>query len=204
MVKTVGINKRISINVIEMAMKASLDGIFTSEYAADLASGEYDGPNRIIKSRGVIGKLTLRNPLFQYIEVHKDDYFSAIKNKSDRAIVFAALINASYGFAFDTMTILGKFFHVQEEVSSQLILGKMSTIYGSNRSVPVGLYCILPMYIESGMLNRPKTGIYTRNFFDNISSFSRNLYYKSFQVHNPNIQEEDLENMEHPYFEFIS
>ena len=47
MEKKVGINQRISINVIEMAMKAALDGNFSSEYAADLASGEYDGVNRI-------------------------------------------------------------------------------------------------------------------------------------------------------------
>ena len=47
MEKTVGINQRISITIIEMAMKASLDGIFTPEYAADLAAGEYQGENRI-------------------------------------------------------------------------------------------------------------------------------------------------------------
>ena len=41
MEKKVGINQRISINVMEMAMKAALDGCFTPEYAADLASGEY-------------------------------------------------------------------------------------------------------------------------------------------------------------------
>ena len=43
MEKKVGINQRISINVMEMAMKAALDGCFTPEYAADLASGEYQG-----------------------------------------------------------------------------------------------------------------------------------------------------------------
>lgn len=48
---------------MEMAMKASLDGVFTPEYAADLAAGEYQGANRIAKARSIIGKLTLRNPL---------------------------------------------------------------------------------------------------------------------------------------------
>ena len=46
MAKTVGINQRISISVIEMAMKASLDGVFTPEYAADLAAGEYQGAGK--------------------------------------------------------------------------------------------------------------------------------------------------------------
>ena len=57
MEKKVGINQRISINVMEMAMKAALDGCFTPEYAADLASGEYQGENRINKARSIIGKL---------------------------------------------------------------------------------------------------------------------------------------------------
>lgn len=68
MEKRVGIHEKISINIIEMAMKAVLDGCFNSEFAADLASGEFQGENRINKARGVIGKLTQRNPLFNYIK----------------------------------------------------------------------------------------------------------------------------------------
>lgn len=201
--KTVGINQRIGINVIEMAMTAALEGNFTSEYAADLASGEYDGANRINKARSIIGKLSLRNPLFSYIEEHKQEYYTAMKRKNDRAIIFTSLINAAYSFGYDAMVILGKFFHVQDEVSSQLIVNRMSSIYASNRSLPNGLYCIMPMYIEAGLLNRPQIGVYTRNYFDEVSPFAKSLYKKSFLVHNPMMQEEDLEYSEHPYFEFI-
>ena len=83
MEKTVGINQRISIPIIEMAMKASLDGFFTPEYAVDLAAGEYQGENRIMKARSIIGKLTLRNPLFDYIKEQRQGYFEAIKYVSD-------------------------------------------------------------------------------------------------------------------------
>lgn len=69
---------------MEMAMKAALDGCFTPEYAADLASGEYQGENRINKARSIIGKLTQRNPLFPYIEQHRQEFLSAIKYKGDR------------------------------------------------------------------------------------------------------------------------
>ena len=118
MAKTVGINQRISISVIEMAMKASLDGVFTPEYAADLAAGEYQGANRIEKARSIIGKLTLRNPLFDYIKEHRQEYFEAIRYPGDKAIVFTALINASYMFGYDATCILGKLFHVQDNVST--------------------------------------------------------------------------------------
>lgn len=201
--KTVGINQRISINIIEMAMKASLDGVFTPEYAADLAAGEYEGSNRINKARSIIGKLTLRNPLFKFIAEHKEEYMQAMKHKNDRAIIFTSLINATYGFGYDAMCILGKFFHVQDEVSSQLIISRMASIYASNRSLPNGLYCIMPIYIEAGLLDRPKTGVYTRNELEDLSEFSKILYRKSFIIHNPMMQEDDLESSEHPYFEFI-
>ena len=201
--KTVGINQRISTNVIEMAMKVALEGCYSSEFAADLASGEYEGSNRINKARSIIGKLSIRNFLFPFIEEHKNEYYVAMKHKSDRAIIFTSLINAAYSFGYDAMVVLGKFFHVQDEVSTQLILNKMSSIYASNRSLPNALYCIMPMYIEAGLINRPKTGIYTKVDYEGVSTFARKLYIKSFLVHNNLIQEEDIDSLEHPYFEFI-
>lgn len=204
MKKTVGINQRISVSVIEMAMKAALDGSFSSEYAADLAAGEYEGTNRITKARSIIGKLSVRNPLFDYIAEHQQQFNAAMKHKGDRAIILAAIINAAYGFGYDATVILGKFFHVQNEVSTQLIVSRMSSIYASNRSLPNGLYCILPMYIEAGLLTRSKPGVYIRNYYDDVSAFAKTLYRKSFIVHNPMMLEEDLDYTEHPYFEFLS
>lgn len=145
----------------------------------------------------------MRNPLFQYIQEHKQEYFTAIKYKRDRAIIFTALINATYNFGYDALTILGKFFHVQEEVSSQLMINRMSSIYASNRSLPNGLYCIMPMYIEAGLLNRPKTGVYTKIDIQVITPFARELYKKSFFINNPMLNDKDCENSEHPYFEFL-
>ena len=202
MEKTVGINQRISIPIIEMAMKASLDGIFTPEYAADLAAGEYQGENRIQKARSIIGKLTLRNPLFNYIKEQRQDYFEAIKYPGDRALVFSALINATYMFGYDAMCILGKLLHVQERVSTQVIVNRMSSIYASNRSLPNGLYCIMPMYIEAGLLSRPVTGIYTKNELDIKTEFARNIYKKSFFVNNPMLDEDVSDCDENSYFEF--
>ena len=203
MEKTVGINQRIGINVMEMAIKAALDGIFTPEYAADLAAGEYQGANRINKARSIIGKLTQRNPLYPYIEEHKTEFLSAIKHPGDRAIIYSAMINATYGFGYDAMVVLGKFFHVQEQVSTALIVSRMSSMYASNRSLPNGLYCVMPMYIEAGLINRPKTGVYTKNEYEISTSFARELYTKSFFINNPMLKEGDYDYSEHPYFEFL-
>lgn len=202
MEKIVGINQRISIPVIEMAMKASLDGIFTPEFAADLAAGEYQGANRIAKARSIIGKLTLRNPLFEFVQEYRQGFSEAIKYPGDRAIVFTALINATYMFGYDATCILGKLFHVQEQVSFALIEKRMSLIYASNRSLSNGLYCIMPMYIEAGLLSRPVTGIYQKNELEIKTDFGRNIYKKSFFVNNPMLEEDCYECDENSYFEF--
>lgn len=203
MEKIVGINQRISINVMEMGIKACLDGSFTSEYAADLAAGEYQGANRINKARSIIGKLTQRNPLYPFIEEHKQEYLTGIKYTGDRAIIYAALINASYGFGYDAMVILGKFFHVQEQVSTSLLISRMSSMYASNRSLSNGLYCIMPMYIEAGLISRQKVGVYIKKDNSIVTSFARDLYIKSFFVNNPMLEESDYDYADHPYFEFI-
>lgn len=202
MEKKVGINQRISINVIDMAIKSCIEGNFTPGFAADLAAGEYQGANRIHKARSIIGKLTLRNPLFPFIREHKQEYREAIKYKGDRAIIFSALINATYSFGYDAMVILGKFFHVQEEISARLIIKQMASIYASNRSLPNGVYCILPMYIEAGLINRPKAGIYTKNEYEIVTNFARELYIKSFFINNPMLENSDYDYTEHLYFEF--
>ncbi len=188
MEKIIGINQRISIHVMEMAIKACLDGSFTPEYAADLAAGEYQGANRINKARSIIGKLTQRNPLYPFIEEHKQEYLTSLKYTGDRAIIYAALINAAYGFGYDAMVILGKFFHVQEQVFTGLIMSHMSSMYASNRSLSNGLYCIMPMYIEDNSI---------------VTSFARDLYIKSFFVNNPMLEEGSHDYADHPYFEFI-
>lgn len=203
MVRTVGINQRISISVIEMAMKASLDGVFTPEYALDLATGEYQGANRIEKARSITGKLTLRNPLFEFVKEHRQEYFEAIRYLGDKAIVFTALINASYMFGYDATCILGKLFHVQDTVSTQVVVNRLFSLYESNRTLRNGLYCIMPMYIEAGLLSRPTVGFHSKNNIEIKTDFARNLYAKSFFVNNTMLDEEYYDTDQHAYFEFM-
>ena len=47
---TIGINQRIPIEAIELAIKAVLNGSYDNDYAAELARMEYSGENRIKKA----------------------------------------------------------------------------------------------------------------------------------------------------------
>lgn len=199
----VGISQRISVRIIEQAMEAALAGTFTPELAAELAATEFNGPNRIKKAQAFIGHFTARNPLFDFIKEHKEDYKTAMHYASDRTVILVALINAVYEFGYDITTILGKFFHVQEELSTKLITSKMSVKYGNNRSLPNGMNAILPMYIEAGLIRRPKIGTYVKNEIVLTTPFAKELYEKSFAIHNPMLDERYFSELEHPYFEFI-
>ena len=46
----IGINQRIPIEAIELAVKAVLEDRYDNEYAAELARMEYSGENRIKKA----------------------------------------------------------------------------------------------------------------------------------------------------------
>jgi hypothetical protein len=43
--------------------------------------------------------------------------------------------------------------------SCKQIILKLSATYGTNRLLPNGLYCILPMLIEAGLIIFPRAGV---------------------------------------------
>lgn len=196
------INQRISISMLEMAMKAALGGTYNSEYAMSLAAGEYAGQNRIKKCLTILNRLTLKNPLFPYVKEHEKEFNEAIHFKGDRALVYAAIINSAYPFGYDTTCLLGKFFNIQRQVNTQVIVGRMSAKYGSNRATPNGLYCILPMLIDAGLIVRPQDGIYEKAELEFRTHACKEFYRKSFFINNP-LFNEDMDYCDHSYFCFV-
>ena len=200
---TIGINQRIPIHILELALCAALQDDASSEYFSELVATEYKGENRIKKAVSVVNKLTIRNPLFGYLHEHADAVLAAMKNKHDRPLLFGAVICAAYPFGFDTLSIMGKYFHVQQQVNTTLITQRMASKYGSNRSLPNALYCVLPMFIEAGLLNRPVAGIYEAIRQERYSDFALILYRKAFVINNPTYtMDDDIDS--NPFFEFIT
>ena len=164
----IGINQRIPIEAIELAVKAVLEDRYDNEYAVELARMEYNGENRI-----------------------------------DRGMICIALVNAAYPFCYDVTALLGKYFHAQKEVGSPLITSKLSAKYGTNRSLPNGLYCILPMLIEAGFMTRPRPGFYQMTHLSSQTEIAKTIYQKSFLCNNPTLNE-DYHFDNNFYFEFVS
>ena len=75
---TIGINQRIPIEAIELAIKAVMNGSYDNDYAAELARMEYSGENRIKKAVNIINRLTKNNTLMSFLQENKNKVMSAL------------------------------------------------------------------------------------------------------------------------------
>ncbi len=199
---TIGINQRIPIEAIELAIKAVLNDSYDNSYAAELARMEYSGENRIKKAVNIINRLTKNNVLMTFLKENRSKVMSAMKYPDDKGMICIAMVNAAYPFCYDVTTVLGRYFHAQKEISTSLITSKLSAKYGTNRSLPNGLYCILPMLIEAGYITRPRAGVYQINHLAPQTDIAKAIYQKSFLANNPTLNE-DYHFYNHFFFEFI-
>ena len=118
---TIGIEKRISLGVLELALRSVLDGSASSDYFYELANTECTGANRAKKIVAVINRLTIKGKLTPFLKEHKEDVLQALRNKNDRAMIFVSMMCSSYTIFYDAVSIFGKFFHVQEQVSREFL-----------------------------------------------------------------------------------
>ena len=198
----IGINQRIPISILEMALLATLDGQASSDYFVELAQTEYEGENRIKKALSVMNRLTVKNELMPFLVENAELVKASLRNKNDRSLILAAVICSAYGFAYDVTSTMGKYFHVQEQVITSLVQDKMAAKYGSNRSLPNAMNCVLPMLIEAGIIVRPKIGFYEAVRVEKYTDFALEVYKRAFLLNNPTMTiEQDL--MSYPFFEFV-
>ncbi len=199
---TIGIEKRISLGVLELALRSVLDGSASSDYFYELANTECTGANRAKKIVAVINRLTIKGKLTPFLKEHKEDVLQALRNKNDRAMIFVSMMCSSYTIFYDAVSIFGKFFHVQEQVSREFLLKKLAEKYGSNRALDVAFDCIVPMLMEAGFISRPKPGIYEMYKQDKYTEFAKTVFKQSFIINNPTFAESDVIES-NPYFEFV-
>ncbi len=198
----IGLDQRIPIRVMEEAIRAVLDETYSNEWAKTSLESEITGKNRLAKAVTELSNATINNTLMGFLKAHKNKVFEAMQYKSDRTLVLVGLINAAFGFGYNTTMVLGKYYHVQNCISKALLREKISEMYAYNKSVDNALYRILPMFIECGLIIRSSTGIYCRVLLEPQTDISLEIYRKSFFVNNPELPDEYLIE-DNPYWEFL-
>lgn len=125
-----------------------------------------------------------------FLQENKNKVMSALKYPEDKGMICIAMVNSAYPFCYDVTTVLGRYFHAQKEVATTLLTSKLSATYGTNRSLPNGLYCILPMLIEAGFITRPRAGVYQISHLVSQTDIAKSIYQKSFLANNPTLSED--------------
>ena len=198
----IGLDQRIPINVMEAAIKAVLDDTYSIEWAKTNLEPELNGKNRMAKAVTELGNATINNKLMGFVKTNKNKVLEALQYKSDKTLVLVGLINAAFGFGYNTTMVMGKYFHVQDCISKTLLAEKMSEVYAYNKSVDNALYRILPMFIEAGLIVRPTTGIYSRVPLEPRTDIAVEIYKQSFFINNPKCTK-DYPIEDSPYWEFL-
>ena len=200
--KIIGINQRISVTLIENGLKAVFEGVYSKEFARTLAEYEFQGENRLKKAVSELSKVVENNEIIPFLVQNKEQVLSAMQYKADRAILVAALYNSAFPFSYEEVCILGKYFHVQDQVSRKLLEEKISEIYGFNKAISNAIDYSIPTLVEAGFIDRPRAGIYTKPTLNVVSDITIAAYRESFFLNNPLLSRSN-DYGGSPYFEFI-
>ncbi|WP_430972023.1 hypothetical protein [Sunxiuqinia rutila] len=200
----IDINQRIPLETLQSVLESYLNDYYSDEYILEQLRLHFSGENRLKKSVRIVKKIISNNPIIDIIDANREQTLSAIKSKSDRNVILMALLNGSFVFSYDLLSILGKLFKVQEFVNREALTKEISKIYGSNRSLPNAIDSVIPMYIEAGFFSRPAPGLYEFKEAINLTNeISQKIYIESFKVHNAN-NEIQAYQLNDPYFEFLA
>lgn len=161
--KSIGINQRIPLQVLDNAIIYNLKGIIDikTEIVRDL-SEHFTGENRIGKGYVAFRKILFasKTATFFFKNCPIDKYLSL--SEHDRKAVWLSLLSATYPFVYELVSEFAESFKTQSVVNTLSIANRIKSIYGSNRASEIGLYAIIPTLIELGIITRPKNAVYAK------------------------------------------
>ena len=157
------INQRIPIKVLKDGMAILLkNGSISIEELKVPMHEFFQGENRITKSAQYSFHVLSRPKVLQVLQSNFDlDRYNLLTD-DDRNALLLNLIALTYPVAYDLLNIIGKIFKVQKLINRASINTRMSSIYGSNRSLFNAIDALLPMLVELKIIKRTKLSIYER------------------------------------------
>jgi hypothetical protein len=199
----IGLRERVAVTTLENIIYSIMDGSFNQDYINELIALETSGKSRADNLNRTIRRMTVNNKLLGIIKEHEADFKAYTRTTANRCVIYVALFCGSYELFYDLISMLGKHFHVQEEVTTELVKSKLCQKYGNGENVSRGICCALGMLVDAGLITRVRSGVYRANNQDKISDFARWIYKKAFLLNNPNYTEADAVET-NPFFEFVN
>jgi len=165
--KYIGISNRIPLVVLEYALSdyistGQVNAAAYFKYIQEFTKGE----NRAKKTLSHLVAIINKNSslIDQLAKQIKGDFLSLSEN--DRRAVLISLYALTFPIAYDILLAFSVGFKVQEVISKRVVLEKMGALYGSNRSMHIGVDETIPLFLDLGIIERAKLGIYknTKSF----------------------------------------
>ena len=183
--KYIGISNRIPLVVMEYAIA---DYISTGQvnapayfkYIQEFTKGENRAKKTLSHLVSIITKNTnLINKLAKQI---KGDFLTL--SDSDRRAVLICLYSLTFPIAYDILLAFSVGFKVQEVISKRVVLEKMGALYGSNRSMHIGVDETIPLFLDCSLVTRQKKGIYAKGLTFKITNnfVSELIIYSSIKL----------------------
>ncbi len=164
--KFIGINQRVPFKVLDHGLIRMLQTgkLSREEILRDLL--EYTGGhNRASKaSKYAVTILSRPQALLKVLkeQVSAEAYMQM--PTAERKALVTALLACAFPIAYDLLVIFGAGFKVQSQLNRAYVNQKMSSMYGSNRTLDIALDALIPMLIDLDAIGREKAGIYSLGF----------------------------------------
>jgi hypothetical protein len=162
--KYIGISNRIPLVVLEYALNDYIKTgrINTNDYHSYIKEFTV-GENRAKKSLShLLSILNKNNELVSFISNICESDFYALP-QSERKSIMICLFALTYPICYDILTAFSLGFKVQVTINKRVILDKIGAVYGSNRAMHIGIDETMPFLIETGIIERPKPGIFKKS-----------------------------------------
>ena len=161
--KYIGISNRIPLVVLEYALgdyisTGKVDSHDYLKYILEFTKGENRAKKTLSHLVSIINKNSI---LLKSLSKQLKGNFQNLSD-NDRKAVMICLFALTFPIANEILIAFSVSFKVQDLISKRVILEKMGAMYGSNRSMHIGVDESIPFFLECGILKRQKIGIYAK------------------------------------------
>jgi len=161
--KYIGLNQRIPFEVLDAAIHFYLEnGAVDKHYIFQRMQEFTSGANRANKATNYVVQILTKQVqlLNQLKKTIQNTPYGSLRS-DDRKALCLCLISLTYPITYDLLIALAQGFKVQSQINKKFINEKVTSIYGSNRTVDIAIDALLPIIIELNTIKRDKISIYS-------------------------------------------
>jgi hypothetical protein len=161
--KYIGINQRIPFEVLDSAIFYFLENeVIDKKYINQSMKQFTSGTNRANKASNYVAQILKRQShILDILKNRLKGILYTTLRLEDRKAFCLCLISLTYPITYDLLVALAQSLKIQKQVNKRLITEKITSIYGSNRTVDIAIDALLPIIIELGPILRTKVSLYS-------------------------------------------